>query len=63
VLSFQRPHWPCELPPTSSRHLRWNIIDVLMIVFSLIALMLNTSGITVVRLVRVFRVLCNLILL
>ncbi len=60
MLLFQRPHWPC---PTNARHLRWNIIDVLMIVFSLIALMLNTSGITVVRLVRVLRVLCNLILL
>lgn len=34
-------------------------MDVVMIVFSLFALVLNTSGINVVRLVRVFRVFCS----
>ena len=35
---------------------RWNQIDFLMVALSLLALMLNTSGISVVRLVRIFRV-------
>ena len=40
---------------TRSSH-RWNNLDVVMILLSLLALMLNTSGVSVVRLIRVFRV-------
>jgi hypothetical protein len=47
-----------RLPPTAPRIRRWNILDLFMILFSLLALMLNTSGISVMRLIRVFRVLC-----
>ncbi len=46
---------PCEIEVCG----RWNIVDVLMIVFSLLALVLNTSGVAVLRLVRVFRVRCS----
>ncbi len=46
---------PCEIEVCG----RWNLVDVLMIVFSLLALVLNTSGVAVLRLVRVFRVRCS----